>query len=68
MAKKINKKGTKAASVTTGSTSGGSTEPIAVVSQSPIHIPIAKVSIDLGREDLNNLAIKINEIIDHLNG
>lgn len=29
--------------------------------------PIAKLSIDYGREDLNNLAIKINEIIDRLN-
>jgi len=29
---------------------------------------IAPLSIDYGREDLNDMARKINEIIDHLNG
>lgn len=29
---------------------------------------IAPLSVDYGREDLNNIAIKINEVIDHLNG
>lgn len=28
---------------------------------------ISHVAIDFGREDLNNLGKKINEIIDHLN-
>lgn len=32
-----------------------------------IPTPITKLSVDLGREDLNNLAIKINEVIDRLN-
>lgn len=29
---------------------------------------IAPLSIDYGREDLNDIGRKINEIIDHLNG
>lgn len=28
---------------------------------------IGKLSIDMGREDLNNLVIKLNEVIDFLN-
>lgn len=29
---------------------------------------ITHLSLDFGREDLNNLARKVNEIIDHING
>ena len=43
-------------------------EKMEVVVEAPV-IPttIEKISIDYGREDLNNVARKINEIIDHLN-
>ncbi len=33
-----------------------------------VPIPIAKLSVDYPSEGLNNMAIKINEIIDHLYG
>jgi hypothetical protein len=33
----------------------------------PIHTTISKLAIDYPSEGLNNLARKINEIIDHLN-
>lgn len=29
---------------------------------------LTPLSVDFGREDLNNIGTKINEIIDHLNG
>lgn len=33
----------------------------------PTSVPtIEKISVDYGREDINNIAKKINEIIDHL--
>ena len=52
-----------------GTTGGGS--PIVTSEPVPntlVPTKIAKLSVDYGREDLNNIAIKINEIIDTLNG
>lgn len=46
--------------------------PVEVVqSENPntvVPTSIAELSVDYGREDLNNIAKKINEIIKHLNG
>lgn len=44
-----------------------STNTLRMTVPSVVPTTIEKVSIDYGREDLNNIAKKVNEIIDHLN-
>lgn len=39
-------------------------ETLAVTEEVVVPSSIAKLSVDYGREDLNNMAKKINEIID----
>jgi hypothetical protein len=47
--------------------------PVVVREEIPTETPIQRgemsfLSVDYGREDLNNMGMKINEIIEHLNG